>query len=193
MTEYVRLNDLDSKTERRDNEETLDFVIKMMKKAEKSTISSNVFKDEIIAYCNRFNSKQYLFLTNSELLEKMYKSYSFKRNVMNIINLYVNDFINFEDVIKGIAIKKNVCKEKHNYKKVINSEKHLAKEIQNIILSNKHNIKYSLSSYGFIVDNENDVIYINNLINAYNSGLIHLNNNDEEMNHYEKFSKITIV
>jgi hypothetical protein len=93
MTEYVRLNDLDSKTERRDNEETLDFLIKMMKKAEKSTISSNVFKDEIIAYCNRFNSKQYLFLTNSELLEKMYKSYSFKRNVMNIINLYVNDFI----------------------------------------------------------------------------------------------------
>ena len=92
MTDYVRLYDLDSKTERRDNEETLDFLIKMMNKVEESTISSNVFKDEIIAYCNRFNDKRYLFLTNNELLEQIYKSYNFKRNAMNIINLYVNDF-----------------------------------------------------------------------------------------------------
>lgn len=193
MTDYVRLYDLDSKTERRDNEETLDFLIKMMNKAEESTISSNVFKDEIIAYCNRFNDKRFLFLTNNELLEQIYKSYNFKRNAMNIINLYVNDFITFEDVTKGIAIKNNVCKEKHNYSKVINLEKQLTTEIQNIILSKKHNSKYFLSNYGFIIDNENDVIYINNLINAYNSGLIQLNNNDKEMNHYEKFSKITIV
>jgi hypothetical protein len=193
MTDYVRLYDLETKTERRDNEETLDFLIIMMNKAEETTISSNAFKDEIIAYCNRFNDKRYLFLTNNELLEQIYKSYCFKRNVMNIINLYVNDFITFEDVTKGITIKNKVCKEKHNYSKVVNLEKQLTLEIQNIILSNKYNSKYYLSNYGFIIENENDITYINNLINAYNSGLIHLNNNDAEMNHYEKFSKITIV
>ena len=112
MTDYVKLNDLDVKTEHRDNMHTLDYLIKMMNKAEKSTISSNTFTDEIIAYCNRFNDKRYLFLTNNELLKKIYDSYNFKRNVMNIINLYINDFITFEDVKKGISIKKNICKKK---------------------------------------------------------------------------------
>ena len=193
MTDYVRLYDLDSKTERRDNEETLDFLIKMMNKAEESTISSNVFKDEIIAYCNRFNDKRFLFLTNNELLEQIYNSYNFRRNTMNIINLYVNNFITFEDVIKGIGVKNNVCKEKHNYSKVIHLEKQRVMEIQDIILSKKLNNKHYLTNYGFMIDNENDVIYINNLINAYNSGLIHLHNNDKELNNYKKFSKITIV
>ena len=40
---------------------------------------------------------------DNELLEQIYNSYNFKRNTMNIINLYVNNFITFEDVIKGIA------------------------------------------------------------------------------------------
>lgn len=193
MTDYVKLNDLDAKTERRDNENTLDFLIKMMNKAENTTISSNEFADEIIAHCNRFNDKRYLFLTNSELLIQIYESYNFKRNIMNIINLYVNHFITFEDVTKGITLKNKICKEKHNYSKVIHLEKQLIKEIQDIILSKKLNNKDCLSNYGFMIDNENDVIYINNLINAYNSGLICLKNNDRELTNYEKFSKITIV
>ena len=106
MTDYVRLTELDSKTERKDNEDTLDFLIKMMNKADKSTISSNDFIDEIIAYCNRFNDKRYLFLTNRELLNKIYISYNFKRTIMSIINLYINNFIIFDDVISGITKKK---------------------------------------------------------------------------------------
>lgn len=193
MTDYVKLNDLDVKTEHRDNMHTLDYLIKMMNKAEKSTISSNTFTDEIIAYCNRFNDKRYLFLTNNELLKKIYDSYNFKRNVMNIINLYINDFITFEDVKKGISIKKNICKKKHNYNKLIHFEKQFITEIQKEILSNRQNNKRYLTDYGFIVDNENDVIYINNLINAYNSELISLKNNNKELEQLTKFSKLNIV
>ena len=193
MTDYVRLTELDSKTERKDNEDTLDFLIKMMNKADKSTISSNDFIDEIIAYCNRFNDKRYLFLTNRELLNKIYISYNFKRTIMSIINLYINNFIIFDDVISGITKKKSISKEKHNYIKLIQYEKQFINDIQETILRNKTNNRRYLSEYGFIIDNEKDVIYINNLINAYNSGLICVKNNDKELNNYGKFSKITIV
>lgn len=193
MTDYVRLTELDSKTERKNNEDTLDFLIKMMNKADKSTISSNDFIDEIIAYCNRFNDKRYLFLTNRELLNKIYISYNFKRTIMNIINLYINNFIIFDDVISGITKKKSISKEKHNYTKLIQYEKQFINDIQETILRDKTNNRRYLSEYGFIIDNEKDVIYINNLINAYNSGLICVKNNDKELNNYGKFSKITIV
>jgi len=193
MTDYVKLNDLNLKTEHRDNVDTLDHLFKMMNKAEKSTISSSTFTDEIIAHCNRFNDKRYLFLTNSELLKKIYDSYNFKRNIMNIINLYINDFITFEDVKKGISIKKNICKEKNNYNKLIHYEKQVITEIQKELLSNRQNNKRYLTDYGFIVDNDNDVIYINNLINACNSDLICLKNNDKELERFTKFSKLNIV
>ena len=114
--DYIRLNDSCVNSSRRNNEDTLDFLIIMMNKVEKSTISSRDFKDEIIAFCNRLDNKDYIFLNDDKLLDKIYNSYSFKRNIMNIINLYVNKFITFDDVKNGIKIKDvKIDKKKNNY------------------------------------------------------------------------------
>ncbi len=196
MTDYVRLYDAGAGTERRNNEKTLDFLIEMMNKVEKSTISSRDFKDEIIAFCNRYDSKDYIFLNDEKLLDRIYRSYSFKRNTMNIINLYVNNFITFEDVKNGIKLRETkIDKQKNNYSKLIHYDANTLDNIQKIITrgDNKYTEK-ELSNYGFIIEDEKDIIFVNNLINAYHSGLITLSDtSNKELVSFEKFSKLTIV
>lgn len=195
MTEYVRLYDAGAETERRNNEKTLDFLIVMMNKVEKSTISSRDFKDEIIAFCNRLDNKDYIFLNDDKLLDKIYNSYSFKRNIMNIINLYVNKFITFDDVKNGIKIKdEKIDKQRNNYSKLVKYNKTTLEDIQNFIVSSNYNNKKELSNYGFIIEDEKDILFINNLINAYTSGLLTLSEDTyKELNKFSQFSKLTLI
>ena len=134
----------------------------MMNKVEKSTISSRDFKDEIIAFCNRLDNKDYIFLNDDKLLDKIYNSYSFKRNIMNIINLYVNKFITFDDVKNGIKIKdEKIDKQRNNYSKLVKYNKTTLEDIQNFIVSGNYNNKKELSNYGFIIEDEKDILFIN--------------------------------
>jgi len=193
--DYVRLNDSSVNSSHHNNEVTLDFLIIMMNKVEKSTISSRDFKDEIIAFCNRFNNKDYVFLNDDKLLDKIYNSYSFKRNIMNIINLYTNKFITFDDVKNGIKIKdEKIDKQKNNYSKLVKFNKTTLEDIQNLIVSGNYNNEKELSNYGFIIEDKKDILFINNLINAYKSGLLKLTEDTyTELNNFSKFSKLTII
>jgi len=190
--EYVRLYDTGVNSVQHNNVVTLDFLIVMMKKVEKSKISSRQFKDEIIAFCSRFDNKDYLFLTDTKLLDKIYTSYSFKRNVTNIINLYLNNFITFNDVKNGIKIRdEKIDKQKYNYNKLITYDKTTLENIQNIIITNNLSIEKDLSKYGFTIESENDILFINNIINAYESGLLTLSEyNCIELN---KLCKTTLI
>lgn len=193
--DYIRLNDSCVNSSRRNNEDTLDFLIIMMNKVEKSTISSRDFKDEIIAFCNRLDNKDYIFLNDDKLLDKIYNSYSFKRNIMNIINLYVNKFITFDDVKNGIKIKdEKIDKQRNNYSKLVKYNKTTLEDIQNFIVSGNYNNKKELSNYGFIIEDEKDILFINNLINAYTSGLLTLTDDTyKELNKFSQFSKLTLI
>ena len=193
--DYIRLNDSCVNSSRRNNEDTLDFLIIMMNKVEKSTISSRDFKDEIIAFCNRLDNKDYIFLNDNKLLDKIYNSYSFKRNIMNIINLYVNKFITFDDVKNGIKIKdEKIDKQRNNYSKLVKYNKTTLEDIQNFIVSGNYNNKKELSNYGFIIEDEKDILFINNLINAYTSGLLTLSADTyKELNKFSQFSKLTLI
>jgi len=193
--DYIRLNDSCVNSSRRNNEDTLDFLIIMMNKVEKSTISSRDFKDEIIAFCNRLDNKDYIFLNDDKLLDKIYNSYSFKRNIMNIINLYVNKFITFDDVKNGIKIKdEKIDKQRNNYSKLVKYNKTTLEDIQNFIVSGNYNNKKELSNYGFIIEDEKDILFINNLINAYTSGLLTLSADTyKELNKFSQFSKLTLI
>lgn len=193
--DYIRLNDSCVNSSRRNNEDTLDFLIIMMNKVEKSTISSRDFKDEIIAFCNRLDNKDYIFLNDDKLLDKIYNSYSFKRNIMNIINLYVNKFITFDDVKNGIKIKdEKIDKQRNNYSKLVKYNKTTLEDIQNFIVSSNYNNKKELSNYGFIIEDEKDILFINNLINAYTSGLLTLSEDTyKELNKFSQFSKLTLI
>ena len=193
--DYIRLNDSCVNSSRRNNEDTLDFLIIMMNKVEKSTISSRDFKDEIIAFCNRLDNKDYIFLNDDKLLDKIYNSYSFKRNIMNIINLYVNKFITFDDVKNGIKIKdEKIDKQRNNYSKLVKYNKTTLEDIQNFIVSGNYNNKKELSNYGFIIEDEKDILFINNLINAYTSGLLTLSADTyKELNKFNQFSKLTLI
>ena len=193
--DYIRLNDSCVNSSRRNNEDTLDFLIIMMNKVEKSTISSRDFKDEIIAFCNRLDNKDYVFLNDDKLLDKIYNSYSFKRNIMNIINLYVNKFITFDDVKNGIKIKdEKIDKQRNNYSKLVKYNKTTLEDIQNFIVSGNYNNKKELSNYGFIIEDEKDILFINNLINAYTSGLLTLSADTyKELNKFSQFSKLTLI
>lgn len=193
--DYIRLNDSCVNSSRRNNEDTLDFLIIMMNKVEKSTISSRDFKDEIIAFCNRLDNKDYIFLNDDKLLDKIYNSYSFKRNIMNIINLYVNKFITFDDVKNGIKIKdEKTDKQRNNYSKLVKYNKTTLEDIQNFIVSGNYNNKKELSNYGFIIEDEKDILFINNLINAYTSGLLTLSADTyKELNKFSQFSKLTLI
>jgi len=195
IMDYIRLNDSCVNSSRRNNEDTLDFLIIMMNKVEKSTISSRDFKDEIIAFCNRLDSKDYIFLNDDKLLDKIYNSYSFKRNIMNIINLYVNKFITFDDVKNGIKIKdEKIDKQRNNYSKLVKYNKTTLEDIQNFIVSGNYNNKKELSNYGFIIEDEKDILFINNLINAYTSGLLTLSADTyKELNKFSQFSKLTLI
>ena len=193
--DYIRLNDSCVNSSRRNNEDTLDFLIIMMNKVEKSTISSRDFKDEIIAFCNRLDNKDYVFLNDDKLLDKIYNSYSFKRNIMNIINLYVNKFITFDDVKNGIKIKdEKIDKQRNNYSKLVKYNKTTLEDIQNLIVSGNYNNEKELSNYGFIIEDEKDILFINNLINAYTSGLLTLSADTyKELNKFSQFSKLTLI
>jgi len=195
IMDYIRLNDSCVNSSRRNNEDTLDFLIIMMNKVEKSTISSRDFKDEIIAFCNRLDNKDYIFLNDDKLLDKIYNSYSFKRNIMNIINLYVNKFITFDDVKNGIKIKdEKIDKQRNNYSKLVKYNKTTLEDIQNFIVSGNYNNKKELSNYGFIIEDEKDILFINNLINAYTSGLLTLTDDTyKELNKFSQFSKLTLI
>jgi len=195
IMDYIRLNDSCVNSSRRNNEDTLDFLIIMMNKVEKSTISSRDFKDEIIAFCNRLDNKDYIFLNDDKLLDKIYNSYSFKRNIMNIINLYVNKFITFDDVKNGIKIKdEKIDKQRNNYSKLVKYNKTTLEDIQNFIVSSNYNNKKELSNYGFIIEDEKDILFINNLINAYTSGLLTLSEDTyKELNKFSQFSKLTLI
>jgi len=195
IMDYIRLNDSCVNSSRRNNEDTLDFLIIMMNKVEKSTISSRDFKDEIIAFCNRLDNKDYIFLNDDKLLDKIYNSYSFKRNIMNIINLYVNKFITFDDVKNGIKIKdEKIDKQRNNYSKLVKYNKTTLEDIQNFIVSGNYNNKKELSNYGFIIEDEKDILFINNLINAYTSGLLTLSADTyKELNKFSQFSKLTLI
>lgn len=193
--DYIRLNDSCVNSSHHNNEDTLDFLIIMMNKVEKSTISSRDFKDEIIAFCNRLDNKDYIFLNDNKLLDKIYNSYSFKRNIMNIINLYVNKFITFDDVKNGIKIKdEKIDKQRNNYSKLVKYNKTTLEDIQNLIVSSNYNNKKELSNYGFIIEDEKDILFINNLINAYTSGLLTLSADTyKELNKFSQFSKLTLI
>ena len=193
--DYIRLNDSCVNSSRRNNEDTLDFLIIMMNKVEKSTISSRDFKDEIIAFCNRLDNKDYIFLNDDKLLDKIYNSYSFKRNIINIINLYVNKFITFDDVKNGIKIKdEKINKQRNNYSKLVKYNKTTLEDIQNLIVSGNYNNEKELSNYGFIIEDEKDILFINNLINAYTSGLLTLSADTyKELNKFSQFSKLTLI
>ncbi len=195
IMDYVRLNDSSVNSSHHNNEVTLDFLITMMNKVEKSTISSRDFKDEIIAFCNRFNNKDYVFLIDNKLLDEIYNSYSFKRNIMNIINLYTNKFITFDDVKNGIKIKdEKIDKQKNNYGKLVKFNKTTLEDIQNLIVSGNYNNEKELSNYGFIIEDKKDILFINNLINAYKSGLLKLTEDTyTELNNFSKFSKLTLI
>lgn len=195
IMDYVRLNDSSVNSSHHNNEVTLDFLITMMNKVEKSTISSRDFKDEIIAFCNRFNNKDYVFLIDNKLLDEIYNSYSFKRNIMNIINLYTNKFITFDDVKNGIKIKdEKIDKQKNNYSKLVKFNKTTLEDIQNLIVSGNYNNEKELSNYGFIIEDKKDILFINNLINAYKSGLLKLTEDTyTELNNFSKFSKLTLI
>jgi len=195
IMDYIRLNDSCVNSSRRNNEDTLDFLIIMMNKVEKSTISSRDFKDEIIAFCNRLDNKDYIFLNDDKLLDKIYNSYSFKRNIMNIINLYVNKFITFDDVKNGIKIKdEKIDKQRNNYSKLVKYNKTTLEDIQNLIVSGNYNNEKELSNYGFIIEDEKDILFINNLINAYTSGLLTLSADTyKELNKFSQFSKLTLI
>ena len=189
IMDYVRLYDSCVNSSHRENEVTLDFLITMMNKVENTTISSRDFKDEIITFCNRFNNKDYVFLIDDNLLDKIYNSYSFKRNIMNIINLYVNKFITFDDVKNGIKIKDvKIDKKKNNYNKLVKLNKTSLEDIQNLIVSGNYNNEKELSNYGFIIEDKKDVLFINNLINAYASGLLTLTEDT-----YTELSKLTLI
>ena len=189
IMDYVRLYDSCVNSCHRENEVTLDFLIIMMNKVENTNISSRDFKDEIITFCNRFNNKDYVFLIDDNLLDKIYNSYSFKRNIMNIINLYVNKFITFDDVKNGIKIKDvKIDKKKNNYNKLVKLNKTSLEDIQNLIVSGKYNNEKELSKYGFIIEDKKDVLFINNLINAYESGLLTLTEDT-----YTELSKLTLI
>jgi len=193
--DYVRLYDTGVNSSHHNNEVTLDFLIIMMNKVVKSTISSRDFKDEIIAFCNRFNNKDYVFLNDDKLLDKIYNSYSFKRNIINIINLYVNNFITFDDVKNGIKIRdEKIDKQKNNYSKLVKYNKTTLEDIRNIIIMNDNNKEKELSNYGFIIEDKKDILFINNLINAYTSGLLTLSDDTyTELNNFNKFSKLTLI
>jgi len=189
IMDYVRLYDSCVNSSHRENEVTLDFLIIMMNKVENTNISSRDFKDEIITFCNRFNNKDYVFLIDDNLLDKIYNSYSFKRNIMNIINLYVNKFITFDDVKNGIKIKDvKIDKKKNNYNKLVKLNKTSLEDIQNLIVSGNYNNEKELSNYGFIIEDKKDVLFINNLINAYASGLLTLTEDT-----YTELSKLTLI
>lgn len=193
MGDYVCLYEVDTKSEKRKNEEVMDYIIVMMNKVNSSTISSVDFKDEIIEYCRQFNHSRYHFLKDVDMLNELYSSYNFKSNVTKIINLYVNNFIKFDDLRAGFKVGKNINKEKHNFNKLISYCSNTAEAIQNSLLSDGDHIKV-LAAYGFLVDSKKDVIYINNLINAHNSGILTLSDKrSHELLSYERFSKITIV
>jgi hypothetical protein len=193
--DYVRLYDSCVNSSHRENEVTLDFLITMMNKVENTTISSRDFKDEIITFCNRFNNKDYVFLIDDNLLDKIYNSYSFKRNIMNIINLYVNKFITFDDVKNGIKIKDvKIDKKKNNYNKLVKLNKTSLEDIQNLIVSGNYNNEKELSNYGFIIEDKKDVLFINNLINAYASGLLTLTEDTyTELSKFCKLTKLTMI
>lgn len=195
IMDYVRLYDSCVNSSHRENEVTLDFLITMMNKVENTTISSRDFKDEIITFCNRFNNKDYVFLIDDNLLDKIYNSYSFKRNIMNIINLYVNKFITFDDVKNGIKIKDvKIDKQKNNYSKLVKLNKTSLEDIQNLIVSGNYNNEKELSNYGFIIEDKKDVLFINNLINAYESGLLTLTEDTyTELSKFCKLSKLTLI
>ena len=195
IMDYVRLYDSCVNSSHRENEVTLDFLITMMNKVENTTISSRDFKDEIITFCNRFNNKDYVFLIDDNLLDKIYNSYSFKRNIMNIINLYVNKFITFDDVKNGIKIKDvKIDKQKNNYSKLVKLNKTSLEDIQNLIVSGNYNNEKELSNYGFIIEDKKDVLFINNLINAYESGLLTLTEDTyTELSKFCKLTKLTLI
>ena len=195
IMDYVRLYDSCVNSSHRENEVTLDFLITMMNKVENTTISSRDFKDEIITFCNRFNNKDYVFLIDDNLLDKIYNSYSFKRNIMNIINLYVNKFITFDDVKNGIKIKDvKIDKQMNNYSKLVKLNKTSLEDIHNLIVSGNYNNEKELSNYGFIIEDKKDVLFINNLINAYESGLLTLTEDTyTELSKFCKLSKLTLI
>ena len=173
--EYVRLYDTGVNSTQRNNVVILEFLIVMINKVKKSTISSRQFKDEIIDFCSKFDNKDYVFLINTKLLDTIYTSHSFKRNIKNIINLYLNNFITFNDVKNGIKIRdEKIDKQKNNYTKLIAYDKTNLENIQNMIITNNLSIEKDLSNCGFIIEGEKDILFINNIINAYNSGLLTL-------------------
>jgi len=194
MSDYTRLYDDEKLDNKQQHINTLSFIIKSINNANKSTISSKDFKNEIIAYCNRYNSKKYNAMTSNAFLNRLYNSFEYKTNVVAIINLYINNFITFDDVVKGFEQKDaKVSIPEHNYRLLLSKNKDTLAEIQTIIISSSYP-NNALINYGFIINGRKDILHINNLINAYNSGIIVLTDNkNNEMNEYKKYYKISTV
>ena len=86
-----------------------------------------------------------------------------------------------------------VTAQDHNYRLLLSNNKDTLVEIQTIITSSSYPDN-ALTHYGFIINGKKDILYINNLINAYNSGIIVLTDNkDKEMNDYKKYYNIVNV
>ena len=194
MSDYTRLYDDEKSDNKRQHINTLEFIIKSINNADKSTISSKDFKNEIIAYCNRYNSKKYNAVTSSAFLNRLYNSYEYKTNVVAIINLYLNNFITFDDVMQGfVQNETKVSAQDNNYRLLLSNNKDTLAEIQTIITSSSYPDN-ALSHYGFIINGKKDILYINTLINAYNSGIVVLTDNmDNEMDEYKKYYNIVNV
>ena len=86
-----------------------------------------------------------------------------------------------------------VSAQDNNYRLLLSNNKDTLAEIQTIITSSSYPDN-ALSHYGFIINGKKDILYINTLINAYNSGIVVLTDNmDNEMDEYKKYYNIVNV